>query len=125
MPILLPCRCTASAFNFLVSNFIVALLFGSRFIVFSGVEWTLARRGSFLPRERPRGRHERTRYQQKVVTEDADQVEKSIEAGHDLAGFNAGDVHLRQAAAFAQFGLTPTPLYSFRFELATHLSRKA
>ena len=47
--------------------------------------------------ERLHDRDEGARDHEKIAVEDADEFEEGVVARHDLAGLDAGDVHLRQA----------------------------
>src|ERR1700730_5996795 len=126
MPICRPCRRTANAFGFFGSNFVTAALLDIRFLVVHGVE------GAFLSLARWMvlavfadeglyGRDERTRDHNKVVVEDADVVQKGVEAWHDFAGLDAGHMHLRQAEAPSEFSLAPTERGSRFLQLLAHV----
>lgn len=69
------------------------------------------------------GRYKRARNHQQVMVEDTDQVEERIEAGHNLARLDAGDVHLGQTAAPTQFSLAPAMLRPRLLQLLTKVFR--
>jgi hypothetical protein len=71
------------------------------------------------------GRHERTRDEQQIQAENADEVEQCVEAGHDFPGFDRGDMRLRQADLRAELPLPPTPLCPRILYLLAQISRQA
>src|SRR5439155_25156740 len=110
-PICRPCRRTASALSVFVSNFIFAL---RRFLLVVGV--TIERAfvtlallvvSEMITDERLDGRNKGAGDHEEVAVEDADKFEEGVVARHDLAGLDAGDVHLGQAETASQLPLAP------------------
>jgi len=58
---------------------------------------SMAIRTPMVSNESLDGGHQSARNGQKVPIENPYQIEERIESRHDLAGLDAGDVHLRQA----------------------------
>src|SRR5437870_12852994 len=105
------CRRTASALRVFVSNFIFAL---RRFLLVVGV--TIERAfvtsallgvSEMITDERLDGRNKGAADHEEVAVEDADKFAEGVVARHDLAGLDAGDVHLRQPATACH--LPPAP----------------
>src|SRR5256885_9262762 len=99
-PICRPCRRTASALRFFISNFIFAL---RRFLLVVGVTveralltLTLLVGSEMIADERLHGRNKGAGDHEEVAVEDADEFEEGVVAGHNFAGLYAGDVHLGQ-----------------------------
>src|ERR1700682_6537787 len=100
-PICRPCRRTARALSFFASNLIGMPLLRFLFVVAAAIEGAfLALALLVVPEmiadERLHSRDERARDHEEVAVEDADEFEQRVVARHNLAGLNAGDVHLGQ-----------------------------
>src|SRR5580704_11275656 len=124
-PICRPCSRTASALRFFVSNFIFALW---RFLLVVGVAieralFTLAPLvvPEMITDERLDGRNKSAGDHEKVAVEDADEFEKGVVARHNLAGLDAGDMHLGQAETASQLPLAPAALDACVLQLPAHV----
>src|ERR1039458_8224227 len=129
-PIWWPCKRTASVFSVFGSKFIVGLPLCSGLVVLTRVErlfsliamlvWIL-----MIANESLKGGHERAGDHQEVIVEHTHQIQESVIAGHDLAGLDAGDMHLRQAGAPTQLGLAPAVFAPRLFQFLAHVCGKA
>ena len=70
------------------------------------------------------GGYERARDHQEVIVEHAHQIQESVEAWNDFAGFDARDMHLRQAGAPTQLGLGPAAFAPRLFQFVAHVFGK-
>src|SRR5438445_9068125 len=121
-PIWRPCICTASAFGFFGSNLIVVRPLYLGFVFVGRIEGAFSLAAmlvliSMIADERLHGGHERARDHQEVIVEHTHKVQKSVEAWHDLAGLDSGDMHLRQSRGPSQPGLAPAALCPLLFQL--------
>src|ERR1700754_174741 len=97
-PIRWSCRLTASALSVLGSKFIAQFDSDGGLFLIHRIEWFLLRFGFPLRSdERLHGRHERSRHQQKVQVEDAQDVEQRVEAWHNFARLDRRYVRLWEA----------------------------
>ena len=80
---------------------------------------------SMIADESLQGGYERARDHQEVMVEHTHQIQESVEAWHDFAGLDAGDMHLRQAGAPTQLGLAPAAFAPRLFQLVAHVCGKA
>src|SRR5229473_2630973 len=129
IPICRPCRRTASVLSFFVSNFIFAL---RRFLLVVGVTieralFTLALLvvPEMVADERLHGRNEGAGDHEEVAVEDTDEFEEGVVARHNLAGLDAGDVHLGQTETASQLPLAPAAADARILQLPAHVLRKA
>jgi hypothetical protein len=111
-PIWRLCSFTASAFRVLGSKVIGLFPITPGAFVEVGIEGPLFGPFRLLLRadEGLHGWHERTRNEQQVQVENADDVEHGVEAGHNFPGFDRGDKRLRQANLSAELPLPPATL---------------
>src|SRR6266481_6030701 len=128
-PICRPCRRTASALSFFVSNFIFAFL---RFLLVVGVAierafLTLALLvvPEMIADERLDGRNEGAGDHEEVAVEGADEFEEGIVARHNLAGLDAGNVHLGQTETASQLPLAPAAADARILQLPAQVLREA
>src|SRR5580704_6629885 len=126
-PIRRPCSRTARTLSFLGSDFIVPLPWFV--VVAAAVERTFLNLAllfiQMIADERLHGRNEGARNHEEVMVEDAHEFEQRVVARHDLAGLDAGDVHLRQAEAASQLPLAPLARDPRLLQSDAHLLRKA
>ncbi len=57
--------------------------------------------------ERLNGWHKGARHQQKVKSENSDQIQQRVESRSDFPGFDGGNVDLRESYSACEFALAP------------------